>query len=389
MQSLNPAFILTKGTSLKALFNKLVSMRLGEKQLILITDGGEEKEVKVLRDIFQKSELSLTLLALGSKEGTTVNLPDGSYLKDKEQNLVISRINPMLESLTTLLKGTYLRASNTPAATAKEVSLSLQTQHSSSQKVKKMQRHYFQLYQIPLFLALLLFLMVHTRAVKFLVVLFGLFGFQAHASMGSSLLDTYHLNLAYEHYEKHDFNATLKALHHVRFDSLQSKMALANTYYKQNDFKKSIIVYKSIRSTSATTKQNIYYNIANAYAMQKAYTKAKLYYTKALQLGSDDDSLHNLKHVVFLENQKDASLGIAHPKSQDSSSSKSEPQKEKDAPRDEDAPSSASGAGGESKAKKQKVQNKLLEDESTPNHPLSSKVYELINKGYIHETQPW
>jgi len=39
LQSLNPNFILTKGTSLEKLFKRLSTMSLGHKNLILMTDG--------------------------------------------------------------------------------------------------------------------------------------------------------------------------------------------------------------------------------------------------------------------------------------------------------------------------------------------------------------
>jgi Ca-activated chloride channel family protein len=385
LESLNPAFILTKGTSLKRLFKTLDSMQTADKQLLLITDGGEEKELDNLTNALQKTGLSLTVLALGTSSGTALIKPDGSYLKDKEGNLVISRINPLLESLSSAVKGTYLTAKNSPKTTAKALSSVLQGYHAQTQKVQKMQHHYLELYQAPLGLAILLFLLVHTRAVKYLVLLFTFFGVFVHAS----LLDIYQLNLAYESYEKSDFNTTEKRLNQLQVLSLQSQMALANTYYKQKHFKKAIKLYCSILSTSAPIKQKLYYNIANAYAKQEAYAKAKIYYTKALQLGFDEDASHNLKLVALLSDKKESPLGIAHPKSQDGAASKSDSQKEKNTSQDEDAPSSASGDGGESKSAKEKLQNTLLDDGSSEKHPLSSKVYELINKGYIHENQPW
>jgi Ca-activated chloride channel family protein len=249
-----------------------------------------------------------------------------------------------------------------------------------------MQRHYLELYQIPLSLALLLFFMVHTRAVKYLFILFAFFGLQAEAAM----LDNYHLELAYKNYKKADFNETKTQLEQIEIRSLQSQMVLANTYYKQREFKKAIQVYKSIRSTSSRTKQQLYYNIANAYAMLESYDKAKIYYTKALQLGEDADAKYNLQIVALLSDKKNAALGIAHPKSQDSSSSKSESQEqdEKES-KNEDEPSSGSGGGGESQTQKEQEVSKLLSDGSQEQHPLGSKVYELINEGYIREKQPW
>ena len=389
LESLNPEYILTKGTSLEKLFKKLAQIKSGHKNLVLITDGGEEKELEKLTALVYEADIRLTILALGTNSGTTVTKQDGSYLKDNEGNLVISRINPLLESLASSVEGTYLTASSTAISTASTLSSALDAQQDKAQEVQKMQYYYLELYQVPLALAVLLFLLLHTRGVKYLLILFTFIGFQAEASV----TDTYHLSRAYEHYTKADYNATLLALKEINTPSLQSQMTLANTYYKQNAFKKSINVYKSIRSTSISVKQQLYYNIANAYAMQKSYSKAKVYYTKALQLGTDADTKHNLTLVALLADKKDAHLGIAHPKSQDASSSKSESQ-DKDETRSEDEPSSGSGGAGksseESSSEKEKQEkSKLLDDGPEDKHPLSSKVYELINKGYIHETQPW
>jgi Ca-activated chloride channel family protein len=59
--------------------------------------------------------------------------------------------------------------------------------------------------------------------------------------------------------------------------------------------------------------------------------------------------------------------------------------------RDENQESSGSGMGGESKKEKHssKEKQRLILDENEEKQPLSSKVYELINKGYIREKQPW
>lgn len=385
LESLNPAYILTKGTSLETLFKKLTSLGVSRKQLLLITDGGEEDDLAALTTALQETGASLTLLALGTTAGTTVTKEDGSYLKDSEGNLVISRINPLLEPLASSVDGTYIEADDSAASTAKKLSDALQAEHTDRQNVRKMQYTYLELYQIPLALAILLFLMLHTRAVKYLILLFTLFGLQAQASV----LDVYELNRAYDSYAQHDYNTTLHRLSKIQHPSLQSQIALAHTYYRQGAFKKAIAVYTAIRSTSPQIKQQLYYNIANAYAMQKAYSKATVYYTKALQLGDDEEAKKNLALVVLLQDKTDAKLGIAHPKGQDTSASKSESQKDNDSARDEDSPSSGSGAGAESKTNSDKVQDRLMDDNSKEEHPLSSKVYELINKGYIRETHPW
>jgi len=389
LKSLNPDYILTKGTSLKKLFQKIATMKTMHKNLLLITDGGEEDDLDILTEKIQKADIKLTILALGSKQGTTIEKADSTLLKDQEDHLVVSRINPLLEKLASKVDGYYITASSTPEATAKDLQDTFNADGQTGEMITKMQYNYIELYQIPLLLATLLFLMVHTRAVRYIIILFTLLGIQAEASM----LDSYHLKSAYGHYRMQDFNSTKQQLGKIDKPSLQSQFALANTYYRLHDYKQAIKFYRSIHSTSASIKQRLYYNTANAYAMLKEYDKAKIYYTKALQLGKDEDSKHNLQLIALLKKRRSAPLGIAHPKSQNSDTSKSESsQSSKKETRNEDQPSSGSGSGGESKkkmGKNQKEPKRLMLDETQEPQPLSSKVYEIINKGYIHETQPW
>lgn len=390
LKSFNPQFILTKGTSLEKLFHKLQAIQTGHKNLILITDGGEEKHVDNLAQALDKADVSLVTLALGSQKGTSLKGTDNRLLKDKEGHLIISRINPILESLTDRVKGIYLTPSSSPKSTADTLVHALKNQTTQTQTIQKKQYHYQELYQYPLLLALFLFLLVHTRLVKYLMVLLTLFGLHLEAS----ILDGYYLQSAYHAYQKEDFNRSKQHLKSIDSPSLESQVTLADSYYKLQAYKKSITLYKSIRSTSVPIKQQLYYNIANAYAKLGSYTKAKVYYTKCLRLGVDEDALHNLKIVAGLEDKNTASLGIAHPKSQDASSSKNNTPTDKEETKEEDKSSSgSSGAGGsaqkEKKRKKEQEKHQLIDNQTPQEHPLGSKVYELINKGYIREIQPW
>ena len=392
LQSLNLDYILTKGTSLKKLFKKLTAMQLKRSNLLLITDGGEEKDLAALQGYLEEANINLTVLALGSTTGTSVKKEDGSLLKDKEGNLVISRINPLLKQLASAMHGNYFVASASPEATANDLYTALSKSHSETQLIQKMQSQHLERYQFPLALAILLFLLLHTRGIKILFVLATFFGLQAEASF----LDTYHLHQGYSAYAQKDFNTAKRHFKQVGQRSLEQQLALANTYYRLGAFKKAIQTYKSIRSSQVKIKQQIYYNIANAYAMLETYDKAKIYYTKTLQLGKDPDAENNLKKIALLSNKDDASLGIAHPKSQNADSSKSESQEKDEEEKEknqEDQPSSGSGGGGENASstdkQEEKEKGKLLLDETAEEQPLGSKAYDLINKGYIRETTPW
>lgn len=387
LDNLNPEFILTKGTSLKRLFTKLSSLPSTPKTLILMTDGGEESNVEELVQLLDTSDISLVTLALGSKQGTTISKRDGSVLKDKEGNLVITHINPLLHALTQQLNGTYLESSITPKATAEEIDTALK-ENKKTHIIQKEQHRYKELYQIPLLLSTLLFLLLHTRAVKYLIILFTFLGLPLQAS----LFDGYTLHQSYKYYNNKNYNKTKQILKEIDKPSLQSQILLANTHYKEGHYQRAIQIYSSIKSTSPSIKQELYYNTANAYVYLHQYTKAKVYYIKTLQLGFDADAIHNLKLTLFLEDIASAPLGIAHPKSQSAQTSKSENQEKKKEERKEDVPSSASSSGAKETSKERQEKqkkHKLISKDKPQKQPLGSKVYELINKGYIHETQPW
>ncbi len=385
LSSLNPKYILTKGTSLERLFDKLISINSQNKTLILITDGGEERDITKLSSQLSSSNISLVILALGSIQGTTITTSDGSFLKDKRDNLIISRINPILKPLASSIGGEYLLASSSPQDTAQKINKSLTL--NATKEIQKERYYHTQLYQIPLLIALILFLILHTRFIKYLLIVYALLGVHTYASF----LDIYHLQDGYSSYSNRDFNSSKRDFKEIEDISLQSQVALANSYYKIGDYKKSIEIYKSIKSSSPKTKKSLYYNIANAYVMMESYKEAKRYYIYSLQLGEDNDTKYNLNLIIFKKEIQKLS-GISKPQSQSNSNapkkSKEDKDKSNNKPKEESQSDSNSG-GGKTKNKSKTKEIQKNKKPQNPKHPLSSKVYDLINRGYINETKPW
>jgi Ca-activated chloride channel family protein len=169
LESLDPDNILTHGTSLKRVFEKIADLPMEEKNLILLSDGGEEKDLDMLKQIIRENGIHLTILALGTTAGTTIEKEDGNLLKDSEGNLVVSRINPLLERLAASSGGDYITASSDPNSAAEAIEESLENQATKETIVSKMQHNALELYPVPLLFALLLYLLLHTRAVKYLL----------------------------------------------------------------------------------------------------------------------------------------------------------------------------------------------------------------------------
>jgi len=316
--------ILTKGTSLKSLFLKLISMDISDKNLILITDGGDEKDVDELVDILDGHTKSISILALGDASGSTIKESDSTMLKDADGNLVISRINPLLQELANRLDANYIKGSKD------SVDILDKKLQKSDELFYKKEHNYFELYQVTLLIAMVLFFMLHTKWVKYLFIALAFLSINIEAS------------------------------------SLESEIIKANKYYKQKDYEKALKIYISIKTTSPTIKQALYYNSANCFAMLGNYADAKVFYAKSLQLLDDKDAKFNLKQIALKENKKPKDDGKTLQTSKQNSSAK-----------------------GDFKKDSKKQNNNSKVQDSKQKYKISSKTYELINKGYIYENKPW
>jgi Ca-activated chloride channel family protein len=79
--------------------------------------------------------------------------------------LIVSRVNPILRFLSHEVGGEYLEAKSTPKQTAEMLS---DTLDGKKRVIEKRTHNYLELYQLPLTIALLLFMMLHTRAREYL-----------------------------------------------------------------------------------------------------------------------------------------------------------------------------------------------------------------------------
>jgi Ca-activated chloride channel family protein len=267
--------------------------------------------------------------------------------------------------------------------TAQEIEQSIENQYQKSKTINKKSQNYNELYGTPLFLALLLFLTIHTRAIKYLFILLAFFGVEAQASFW----DTLRLSQAYSAYNSNDFNLSQKYLLNIHKHSLESQVALASSYYKAQRYQKALSIYQSIRTTAPKTKQMLYYNIGNCYSKLNSYKKAKKSYIKALQLGNDADSSYNLSRIILLEEQ--SSLSFAKPQAEGGESTQRDSEESSEKSSDSNQNSGSGGGNQKSKSDKEKSKKTLLESSPSSKHPTSSKLYELINKGYIYEKEPW
>jgi len=391
LNALEPKYILTKGTSLLSLFTTIAKTSYQQKNLIIFTDGGEDKNLASLVNLCKENSITPYIVATGSSSGTLLKKNDKPIL-DSNKNLVISKINPLLQPLAKACDGKYYQLDTTKDI-AEKIIADIQKHNSVIQSTTKV-FSYKELFIYPLFLALVSFFVSVTKLHQlFLFIPLLFLPYPAHTA---SLFDFYYNHKANQAYKSNQFITAAKEFQKLS-PSPQSYYNSAVAYYKAKNYKKSIELFSQIKSTNPKLKQNIFYNLGNcAVALQK-YDRAKYYYQNALALGFDKDAYHNLlllyKHELL--KQKDLSHMLRKKSTKKEKIAKKRQTKQKDTSKSASAKSNQkasqknNGSGTNSKKKKQNQEMQLVKQQTKSKYKLGYKAYELINKGYTNEKHPW
>jgi len=411
LSNINSDYILTKGTDLQKLFEKVAKFKDEAKKVILFTDGGDEVLEEELMDLVQREKIKILVIAMATQEGSSLQKSDGLLLENEKGEIVVSKLNGSLRDLAYASGGEFVAFSSVEQSVS-SIEDWLDREKILNEALSKEHRDYFELGFVPLSLAILLFFLSSTRFSKKLLAFLLLLGLNvqaeeliskehwgegvakvAMAEGSGSILDGYYLYEAYEYYEQNAFKKAQKALYKVEKRSLEAELLLAHIFYKEERYKEAKAILKGIKSSDRAVKQQLLYELGNCEAKLLYAKRAKAYYVQALQLGEDEDVWHNLKIVLTQLKEEGAKVGYTNPSSAQKSKTQSDNEnvetKEVASVKSKGSSKGASGGTGSKKSKGSTIQVVKVETKSKPKRQLSSKAYDLINEGYIAEEKPW
>ena len=387
LESFNPDFILTHGTSLKSLLETVAKLAGERKELVIFSDGGDgEEEVGELFAIARKSGVRIHGAACATRTGSKIPM-GGGWLRDEAGRLVVSTLDPRLERLSLETGGAFVDEGN-PEEAARAILESLEVTETESEEASIRTR---ELFWIPLLIGLLFYLAgtLSMRAPgRVWAAISLLLGIQAQAG----LTDIWRLEAGYEAYAQRRYEDAGKIFASIRPPLFESTYALANTYYRLGAWKRAGRLYLKCKTSDPELKRRIWYNLGNCAMKMGRYESAVDYYVKALQLGYDEDAVANLKTALFLkERRKKRIEPKADEKARPQSASGTAERKE-EAGKKESSKSRAKmgkGSGSSTAAKSTRIRKERAAAEAARRHPLGSRAYETINRGYVHEKRPW
>jgi len=173
LDTLSPDLVPIKGTNLQAALLKSIAAFGGagknqqetkvsntnSRAIILITDGEDlEGDISDIKSLAERNRIQIYIIGVGTPEGSPIPI-GGSYKKDKNGNVIVSRLNvSFLSELATLTGGIYVQSISTDDDTTtiynKGIKRALEDSTIEGGRAKRWNEYF----QIPLLFAIILLL---------------------------------------------------------------------------------------------------------------------------------------------------------------------------------------------------------------------------------------
>lgn len=305
------------------------------KNLILLTDGGDNTDFKEEIQFANENKINIYTLALGTAQGSAIKEKDGNFLTDSNGNILNVKLNENIKDLSLKTNGGYINFS----LNNDDINQILSDINLNSKKEKfedKKYKTYTELFYYPLALGIFLLLIAFSslpsfRKNKITLLLFSLIFISNTNLIASTLFDFNTIKEANEAYKNNDFGKASK-----EFEKLDSNeyrdYNLANSFYKDNKFEKAIKLYENIKTTDNDLEFKRLHNLGNSYAKNNDFENALNSYEKALKLKNDKSTKENLELVKkALEDKKKQTNQVnkQEPKKDNLKDSKEEEKEEK------------------------------------------------------------
>jgi Ca-activated chloride channel family protein len=391
LDALTPEYILTKGTSLLELLKTIAKLQQKNKSLILFSDGGDEKNIDALLHTASTNNITINIVATASQRGSILE-KNNHNIKDKNGHLVVSRINPILKDLAYKTGGFYIKLDEKNKDITTQIQTKLTKQKLDAQKLDADIISYTELYPIPLFFAFILLLLSLTKFEKYIPFLIIYLIFYPDLKIYASTFDFYHNKVAKEAYKNKNFTLAIEEFKKLS-PSKYSYISIANSYYKNKEYKNALFYYSKIKTKDKKIKSIVLYNMANSAVMLKKYNRAKKLYKNSLILYYSKEAYENLINIIKIMPKIDVADMLPHIDdkkvkniTKNNQTKKDDKQNSSKSNSKKNTTNASNGAGGDKKVKNKNIS---LNKNDKNRYKMGYNAYELINKGYIDEKRPW
>jgi Ca-activated chloride channel family protein len=370
--------IITKGTNVMSALELARKMSHAKRpSVIVLTDGGDEvnyaKEAEFIRD----NDMSVSVVMLASAQGSMLPLQQGGVLHDEQGHIVISSRNGAIREIVEAGEGRFIEGDDGAALFDVIEQMRRESLGDASPEIRHQE-----LFMYPLALALISFVLAFIRLPKKLIVWLAFVGIHLHAGV----LDPLYAYAGSREYHHHHYETSAQWFRKIQTSF--GKYNYANALYKEGKYQGSLVLYRAISSNDVGFKSDIYYNMGNCYVRLGEFSNARDAYLKSLTLRYTHEADQNLRAIASASEQQ--TLNVRKEKKDKMAADENKPTGEGKKTKEgggsnmqSDIATSGAGDGGK------KVQSDPRFSQSQGKAQLSSRQYELINQGGVHETKPW
>lgn len=267
-----------------------------DKIIIIFTDGGDKTDFSKEIERAKEYGESIYVYAVGTPEGGPI-LERGEAIKDKEGNMVITKLNESIKTLAFETGGAYIvgnHEDNSIELMVKDIKKKFKMQDVKEKKVKE----YRELFYYPLSLAVLFLLFAFhsfpSRASTLIMI--GLIMIGSPKQSEAKVFDFFDIDKASQAYESEQYEEASEHYKKVikSNKSAESIYDLANAQYKQGAYKEALKSYQNVTAKTDALKYKKAFNSGNTHMQLKEYEKAVSAYKEAKKLKTEEDLEHNL-----------------------------------------------------------------------------------------------
>jgi len=307
IHNLDTSSISSSGTNILSVLqsaNELLKQRT-QKLVVIFSDGGDDSDFNEEIEFALKNNIIVSVLNIGSVQGSPIPDKKG-FLQDSKNNIVIVKRNDSIKQLALKTGGVFA----TWSYDSKDIKSILEHFNSIVQKQtfdEKVIKNYTELFIYPLLVSVILLLIafsslpINLVRKNYAIIFLSLLFFNPQ-NINAGILDFLDLKKANQAYEKKDFSTSSVFYEKIAKSKKtnQSYYNLANSYYKEGNYKKALQNYKKVKNIKDVEKSKLLHNMGNTYAKLNKLQEAKDSYMQSLNLNKSEDTKYNLKIIEKL-----------------------------------------------------------------------------------------
>lgn len=304
LPNLSPEIMPSKGSNPVAGINQAIVLLTNsgyqQGQILLVTDGMTVSQSEDINQLLAETDHSLSVLAIGTKQGAPITLKNGKLLKNNLGTIVIPQVETArLNNLADQLNGQFQQLNHGSQILTDLFATKINMSNTNATELKTIQRNDDGIWLVPL---IALMVALSFRKQLFFTLLLPLLMLQSNDSFAAdrSLQSPLQVTSVWNNEDENGAILFDQQDYQNAADSFRDSNWQASALYKAGEYQQAAEIWAQQQGADAS------YNLGNAYTQLGDLEKAGAAYKESLKLNPDNkDAQANLRLLEQLKKNQD------------------------------------------------------------------------------------